>query len=548
MGTTTREVVFDAQRIREIKKETTARILSDKSRVSAQVWPILDHIADHLFDGNFDATALRAAPMSDGRKPKRAALDEMAAQLGQTPAPYIKEQRMKTAKKLLETTGLEVQDIAEIVCGVRVRAFSTDFKAWDRESRTPEAYRAAGGRAIYSPKDWLQAWLWFWIGIMTDEQFDMMLAMEKAQIDFQKGDDEFVEEWARGIESFWEKEGLEATLPLCRQHECCTGDIFEVLSRLSREAGRNNRQRGSELAEIALAVIQGSAGQLGPRKVNYLALGWARLGNARRLASDLDGAEMALQRAEFWAETADDAAQAEVFLVKGSLRLFQRRFSEALEAYNDSIAQSQAARENLVLIDALFSRASLYLYQGLPGEALPDLEQAQLLLPPDDLRRKLVLVFSRLDAAILAQDWEQIRELLPEAHRLSKEVGDRPSSLQLQWIEGLLLREMGHFRPAETALKQAREGFSSINDLGMLAICSLELALLYHAQGRRPIEVIDFAVEALPALEALRVPEASGALSHLGKAIGEGQISRPILELARRRLLHPAKWRDQEPI
>ncbi len=319
-------------------------------------------------------------------------------------------------------------------------------------------------------------------------------------------------------------------------------EAFEALSLRSREEGRKNRQRGLEIAEIALATVEGSLERLAERKYDLLALAWARLANARRLAMDLDGAEQAIRKAERWAEKAaePDRTQAEALLFKGSLRLFQRRFTDALAAYSRSVALSQAANARLVLIDALFMRASLHLYRGDPAEAMPDLDKARHLLPPEDKRRRLVAVQHLLGAANLAGDHERARQLLPEAQRLSRETGDHASSFQIQWLEGLMLRENGESETAEPLLKQARAGFLRLGDADMAAVVSLELAMLYHDQGTRADEVIAYASDALPALVALDVPEAFGAIQLLRQAVREQKIHRQILETARNRLLAPA--------
>ncbi len=537
------EIVTEVERIAEAKGETRGRILEDRKRVSAGVRPILEHIAEHLFEEGYNASALRAAIMPDGVKPRKTELREMADVLGLPLARYIRHHRMLTAERLLETTALDVREIAKVVRVATPSSFSTYFAQSEKRGRPPKEYRRATQEtASYTAKDWRRAWSCFWVvPELSAEQCAMIRAAAMAQKGWRAPEEDF-EGLAGAILAELAESGLEETLNGCREMALYSGEVFEALSLRSREEGRKNRQRGLEIAEIALATVEGSLERLAERKYDLLALAWARLANARRLAMDLDGAEQAIRKAERWAEKAaePDRTQAEALLFKGSLRLFQRRFTDALAAYSRSVALSQAANARLVLIDALFMRASLHLYRGDPAEAMPDLDKARHLLPPEDKRRRLVAVQHLLGAANLAGDHERARQLLPEAQRLSRETGDHASSFQIQWLEGLMLRENGESETAEPLLKQARAGFLRLGDADMAAVVSLELAMLYHDQGTRADEVIAYASDALPALVALDVPEAFGAIQLLRQAVREQKIHRQILETARNRLLAPA--------
>ncbi|MCP4549712.1 MAG: hypothetical protein GY835_24920 [bacterium] len=120
------------------------------------------------------------------------------------------------------------------------------------------------------------------------------------------------------------------------RHEILCGSpaMFELLSTKSRVEGRRDRQRGVELAELALSSVEGSARVLGKTFQDLHDLALARLGNALRLAGDYAGADRAFQRAEASRESPqakrDPRVEADFCFLKGSLRLFQRRYDESL--------------------------------------------------------------------------------------------------------------------------------------------------------------------------------------------------------------------------
>ncbi len=78
-----------------------------------------------------------------------------------------------------------------------------------------------------------------------------------------------------------------------QQYVFTSPELFDLLREKSRQEGRRDRQRGIELAELALLSLDVSAAALGERIHELRALGRAWLGNAKRLALDFPGAEEA---------------------------------------------------------------------------------------------------------------------------------------------------------------------------------------------------------------------------------------------------------------
>lgn len=126
-----------------VAREVRERLQRDLDRVSDDVRPLVELIAQRLFSPDFDANALRRHC-----SPSRRTLKRFREQLGTTPWAYINEQRMAAAERLLASTDLEVWQVAEAV-GCRRRSFSVRFKK--AKGKSPREVRAATGRRRATP-------------------------------------------------------------------------------------------------------------------------------------------------------------------------------------------------------------------------------------------------------------------------------------------------------------------------------------------------------------------------------------------------------------
>ncbi len=114
-----------------------------------------------------------------------------------------------------------------------------------------------------------------------------------------------------------------------------TRALFDSLLERSRREGRQDRRRGVDLARLAVESLDGCADTLDDAVYDLRALGWAWVGNAWRLVPDLRRAEEAFSQAgASWRaprEKKDSQIEAQIWDLKASLRLFQRRFRDAAE-------------------------------------------------------------------------------------------------------------------------------------------------------------------------------------------------------------------------
>jgi tetratricopeptide (TPR) repeat protein len=248
-----------------------------------------------------------------------------------------------------------------------------------------------------------------------------------------------------------------------------------------------------ELAELAL----GAAERLEPRRCGRTvvqglrARGWAYLGDARRLAGDLAGAERALQLAVALLpeEPSDPLEAPEILSLQAALATDRGRLVQA-----DRLLDRVLAVYRVEPVPALLGRALVQ--RGVVAARAGRRESAIRLL-----REGAGHLDETADVRVLARALHLLLELLQEEGRqgeallglqrlrpLYGRLGDRQNLVRLRWLEGRL--ELGRDRP-QAALKclgEARAGFVAEGLGREAALASLDLAVL-HARGGRWDEV-----------------------------------------------------------
>lgn len=248
-----------------------------------------------------------------------------------------------------------------------------------------------------------------------------------------------------------------------------------------------------ELAELAL----GAAERLEPRRCGRTvvqglrARGWAYLGDARRLAGDLAGAERALQLAvALLPEVPSDPLEGpEILSLQAALATDRGRLVQA-----DRLLDRVLAVYRVEPVPALLGRALVQ--RGVVAARAGRRESAIRLL-----REGAGHLDETADVRLLARALHLLLELLQEEGRqgeallglqrlrpLYSRLGDRQNLVRLRWLEGRL--ELGRDRPqaALECLGEARAGFVAEGLGREAALASLDLAVL-HARGGRWDEV-----------------------------------------------------------
>ena len=284
--------------------------------------------------------------------------------------------------------------------------------------------------------------------------------------------------------------------------------LFHKLREKSLEMGRRDRLQGVRLAELAVVSLEGCAKNLGAGIHDYRALGWAWVGRARRLANDHAAADEAFARAEAeWCvprPSPDPVIEAEILDLKSALRLFQRRFDEALELASRSIDRLRLLDEPRLLARALVGWANIMIYRGDEPTARPCLQEALELVDSCDepyLVLSAMSALANLHAQLGAH--EEAAGVLPKAKALCTQLAFELGWHQLRWIEGLVKKGQGELETAASLFLDAKQGFEGLGELDCVAVITLDLGITYSEQGRAS-QVVELIQEAMPVFKTFR--------------------------------------------
>jgi transcriptional regulator with XRE-family HTH domain len=282
--------------------------------------------------------------------------------------------------------------------------------------------------------------------------------------------------------------------------------LCELVCEESVRAAADSADRALELAELALRIAELSPGEESWRW-RLQGYAWAHLGNARRVGSDLRGAEAAFVRAgQLWqAGAAGDPgllAEARLLDLEASLRRSQTRFAEALELLNRALAAEPEDLKQRLLLNQATVLEALGDFAGAIGA----LRQAAPFVEAEgDPRLLYALRFNlAVNLCFLAKHGEA-EALLPRLRELANGLGNHLDLLRLRWLEGRIAAGLGRRREAVEALSAAREELASLDIAYDVALVSLELAVLY-LEAERTAEVKTLARQMAPIFQAQGVP------------------------------------------
>jgi tetratricopeptide (TPR) repeat protein len=304
--------------------------------------------------------------------------------------------------------------------------------------------------------------------------------------------------------------------------------LCELLIEQSFAAGFRDASRSIELAELGLLVAGLLNGErYGGSVVRDLeARAWAHLGNARRIAFDLAGAEEALANAERLAESgsADPLEEARILDLRASLLSDQGRFEQAAELLDVVIDIYDELREPHRKGRAMISKGVFLGYAGWPEEAIRQIRKGLSFL--DWEREPRLVLMARHNLAWFLNDCgrgEEARQQLQRFRHTYREFDDSWTELRLAWLSGRIAAGLGDFAEAEEAFQELRRRFLAESNGYDAALVTLDLANLYLRQGRGA-EVRELAEEMLDvflshdvhrqALAALAVFQKAAELDH----------------------------------
>jgi tetratricopeptide (TPR) repeat protein len=277
--------------------------------------------------------------------------------------------------------------------------------------------------------------------------------------------------------------------------------VCEQLIETSFEEGFRDPSRAIELAERGLLLAELLDAERYGRSVvqDLQARAWAYLGNARRIAFDLAGAEAALIRAERLVEegSADPLEEARVLDLRASLLSDQGHFEQAAELlevvidiYGDLGEPHRKGR-------AMISKGVFLGYSGWPEEAIRQIRKGLGLIDWD--REPRLVLMARHNLAWFLNDCGRSEEALRQLERFRhtyREFSDAWTALRLAWLDGRIAGGLGRVEDAERILREVRRSFLAGGQGYDAALVTLDLAHL-HLENGRAAEVRTLARELL---------------------------------------------------
>ncbi len=314
--------------------------------------------------------------------------------------------------------------------------------------------------------------------------------------------------------------------------------LCEAMLERAFEAVFSDPGRAVRLAEVGVALASRLAETRSGDAVcwDLLARSWAVLGNARRVGSDLDGAEQAFGRARAALErgSSDPLEEANVHLHHGLLHHDRRRFASATRCFDRAARLYRAAGDAHLRGKALAEKARTVGEAGDADRMIELLRGAIRLLEPDRDPRLLLVAQHNLTWALkesgrLDEALSLLQEILPLHARSAKPM----DLLRLRWLEGKLAQAQGELERAEGAFREVHRGFLDRRVPYDAALAALDLAAVLYQQDRIG-EMKRLAAESLPVFRALGVHrEALAALALFEQAVRRERVSlRWIGELA----------------
>lgn len=334
-----------------------------------------------------------------------------------------------------------------------------------------------------------------------------------------------------------------------------TWGLFELLIERSLELAVRDSAYAEELGLLALRLSD----QLDPLVYDarliedYRGRAWAHIANARRVRSDLLGAEEGFEQADaHLRKGSQEAVERAIFLdLKASLRRAQRRFDEAVKLLRRAVSifiqhghRHRAGR-------SLVNLSTVHHFSGHIEQAIPLLHQALELIDPEQEPRLLLCARHNLidDLAEMGRFLEA-QGLYRETRPLYRDFPDAWAQNRRKWVRGKLARGLGQPRLAESLFLAARDGFVEEGVPYDTALVSLEIATLYAEQGRTR-DLKRLAREMLPIFSSLQIHrEALAALTFLKQAIEAEQASLGVVTGVAsylRRARHDPGLRFEEP-
>ncbi|MEM9292029.1 MAG: tetratricopeptide repeat protein [Acidobacteriota bacterium] len=295
-------------------------------------------------------------------------------------------------------------------------------------------------------------------------------------------------------------------LEVCNDARFQSWSLCELLLDRAQKAALCDPAEALELTEIAVSVSYeiDKAQVPEPLLCDLKARAWSYLGNARRVASDLRGAEKAFELADSLMErgSGDPVEQGQLLELKATLCMDRHRYDEAESLFGKADTHYRRAGADQLRGRVMINRGRLANRLERNDEALQHIHEGlQLVDPMQDLRLYMAalqnLAVLHCDLGNL-EEAETFLERAWEVHRREPHDLDR---VRMRWLEGRISVLADRIADAEEAFSEVRMEFVELEIGYDAALVSLDLATIYARQGRAT-EMRQLAEEMLPIFQS----------------------------------------------
>ena len=334
-----------------------------------------------------------------------------------------------------------------------------------------------------------------------------------------------------------------------------TWGLLELLVERSLETAASDPVGAERLAMAALRLADLLDADLYGTGLleDIRARAWAHAGNARRVRSDLVGAEEAFaQSLTHLARGTGDLLEEAIHIdLRSSLLRARRRFGEAAQLLQKAISTFLELGDRHRAGTSLVKVATVHHHAGNPEAGIASLHEALPLIDPEREPRLLLCARHNLiDYLAGSGRFQEAQDLYRSSRSLYRDFPDAWVQNRRKWVRAKISRGFGQLAVAESLFLAARQGFLEEGVSYDTALVSLELATLYAEQGRTA-DLKVLAEEMLPIFASLQIHrEALAALAYLRQAM---EAERATVELITRvaayldRARHDPELRFQEP-
>ncbi|MDY7095122.1 MAG: hypothetical protein SX243_19270 [Acidobacteriota bacterium] len=278
-------------------------------------------------------------------------------------------------------------------------------------------------------------------------------------------------------------------LLVCKDARFHSWALCELLLDRSWESGFDDPMLALELAEIAVSVAYELGTETVPEPLLFdlKARAWAYLGNARRISSDLRGAEKAFELAESLIDkgTGDPVEQGRILELQASLGMNLQKLEDAESLLLKAGAVYRRAGAGHRRGRTLISRGLLAGRSDRVDDAVELLRRGLEGIDSErEPRLQLVGIHNLCFYLNELGEQDEALELLADARRLHRSFSNRLDLIRLRWLEGRVALAAGRVGEAEKAFSEVRDQFVE-QEIGYdAALVSLDLAGVYARQGR----------------------------------------------------------------